>query len=41
MVDVPELHPMILAWIVIAGEMEGGEFDWGRLRWKEPEEKKR
>jgi len=26
----------VLAWIVAAGECEGGEFDWRWMRWRQP-----
>lgn len=26
-----------LAWVVILGELRGGTFDWGALRWKKPQ----
>jgi hypothetical protein len=25
----------VLAWVVAAGENEGGNFDWAGLRWRE------
>lgn len=35
MADSAEMTPAVLAWIVIMGEIEGGEFDWARLKWRD------
>jgi hypothetical protein len=29
----------VIAWIVIMGEIEGGEFDWRLMRWKDMDER--
>jgi len=29
----------VIAWTVIMGELEGGEFDWDRMRWKDMDER--
>lgn len=29
----------VIAWTVIMGELEGGEFDWDRMRWKDIDER--
>ena len=32
------MHADVMAWTVIMGELEGGQFDWDRMRWKDIEE---
>jgi hypothetical protein len=31
--------PVLLACRIIAGELEGGEFDWAAMRWRERKKK--
>lgn len=30
----------MLAWSIALGECEGGEWDWNRMKWREPDAKR-
>lgn len=39
MVECGGMTADVIAWTVIMGELEGGAFDWQRMRWKEVDER--